>query len=62
MRKVRKMVRQRARIVDAEVTRGAAGLFAMDVEIGQDHGHPERFNIDEVQTSVLASLIEASRA
>jgi hypothetical protein len=34
----------------------------MDVEIGQDHGHPERFNIDEVQTSVLASLIEASRA
>jgi hypothetical protein len=55
------MVRQRPRIDDAELTRGTAGLFATDVEIGQDHGPPERFNFDEVQTGVLASLIEASR-
>jgi len=69
LRKVRKMISEAIGIVDAEIARGAAGLFAVDIDIGQDIGTPNDLASSTVVlqpskqdglTSVLTSAAPAS--
>ena len=45
LRNIRKMIRQRVGIIDTEIARRAAGLLAMNADIGQDHRHAKRLRL-----------------
>lgn len=47
------MIRQRDRIIDAEIARSAGGLLPVHIDVGQDHRNAERLRLLDRRTPTL---------